>query len=68
MLIIDGGHALSQFRTESLQRQLESITAKVEGFTSKFVHFIQSSSELELTRSFKTRSITLIYTSRFYKL
>ncbi len=46
MLIIDGGHALSQFRTESLQRQLESITAKVEGFSAKFVHFIHSSSEL----------------------
>ena len=47
MLIIDGGHALSQFRTETLQRQLDKITPNVEGFTTKFVHFIQTTSDLE---------------------
>ncbi len=59
MLIIDGGHALSQFRTESLHRQLESITVKVEGFTAKFVHFIQSSSELNPQEKSKLEALLL---------
>jgi len=59
MLIIDGGHALSQFRTESLQRQLESITAKVEGFSAKFVHFIQSSSALSQQEISKLEALLL---------
>ena len=59
MLIIDGGHALSQFRTESLQRQLEGITAKVDGFSSKFVHFIQSSSDLEPQEVSKLEALLL---------
>jgi len=47
MLIIEGGHALSQFRIETLQLQLEGITAKVERFSAKFMHFIQTSSNLD---------------------
>ncbi|MGI9227477.1 MAG: phosphoribosylformylglycinamidine synthase, partial [Gammaproteobacteria bacterium] len=62
MLIIDGGHALSQFRTESLQRQLESITAKVEGFSAKFVHFIQSNRELNPEEKSKLEALLLYIT------
>ena len=47
MLIIEGGHALSQFRIETLQLQLEGITAKVQRFSAKFMHFIQTSSNLD---------------------
>jgi phosphoribosylformylglycinamidine synthase len=46
MLIIDGGHALSQFRTETLQRQLTSISAKIQDFSAKYVHFVQTSCDL----------------------
>lgn len=59
MLIITGGHALSQFRTESLQRKLESVTAKVDGFSSKFVHFIQTSSQLDSKEVSKLEALLL---------
>ncbi|MEJ2116035.1 MAG: phosphoribosylformylglycinamidine synthase, partial [Gammaproteobacteria bacterium] len=62
MLIIDGGHALSQFRTEIIQRQLESITPNVDGLTTKFVHFIQTTRDLDLHDNEKLEAL-LSYTS-----
>ena len=62
MLIIDGGHALSQFRTDSLQRQIKSITAKVDGFSAKFVHFVQTSSKFDSNERSKLEAL-LSYTS-----
>ena len=62
MLIIDGGHALSQFRKEILQRQLDSITPNVEGLTTKFVHFIQITRDLDLHENEKLEAL-LSYTS-----
>lgn len=62
MLIIDGGHALSQFRTESLQRQIDSISANVGGFSAKFVHFIKASDDLDVEQRSKLEAL-LSYTS-----
>ena len=62
MLIIDGGQALSQFRTESLQRQIASISAKVTGFSAKHVHFIQSNHDLDSDERSKLEAL-LSYTS-----
>ena len=62
MLIIDGGQALSQFRTESLQRQIESISAKVTGFSAKYVHFIQASDDLDSDEQSKLEAL-LSYSS-----
>lgn len=46
MLIIQGGHALSDFRIQQLQPRLQAITSKIKSFTANFTHFIQTSSEL----------------------
>ncbi len=46
MLIIEGGNALSDFRVQNLQRQLQSISSKLNSFSGKFLHFIQISNEL----------------------
>ena len=46
MLIIQGGHALSDFRIQQLQPQLQAITSKINNFTANFTHFIQTSADL----------------------
>ncbi len=46
MLIIQGGHALSDFRIQQLQPQLRAITSKIKDFSANFTHFIQTSNEL----------------------
>ena len=63
MLIIDGGHALSHFRSEILQRQLEKITPNVECFATKFVHFIQTASDLNPQETEKLEAL-LLYSSK----
>ncbi len=62
MLIIDGGHALSQFRSDSLQRQIESISSNIGGFSAKFVHFIQTNTDLDACERSKLEAL-LSYTS-----
>ncbi len=62
MLIINGGHALSQFRTDSVQRKIESISSNIEGFSAKFVHFIQTASALDTDERSKLEAL-LSYTS-----
>ncbi len=62
MLIINGGHALSQFRTDTLQRQLENITAKIECFSTKFVHLIQTTCDLDSQENEKLQAL-LSYSS-----
>ena len=46
MLIIEGGNALSDFRIQNLQRQLQGISPKIDIFTAKFYHFIHAKQEL----------------------
>jgi len=46
MLIVQGGHALTDFRIQQLQPQLQAITSKVMHFTANYTYFIQSSGEL----------------------
>ncbi len=46
MLIIEGGNALSNFRIQNLQRQLQGISPKIESFAAKFYHFIHTKQEL----------------------
>jgi phosphoribosylformylglycinamidine synthase len=62
MLIIDGGQALSQFRSDSLQHQIKSISSDIEGFTVKFVHFVQTNANLD-TQERATLEALLTYTS-----
>ncbi|MGV3743070.1 MAG: phosphoribosylformylglycinamidine synthase [Burkholderiaceae bacterium] len=46
MLILPGSNALSAFRTQGLLTKLQAIDANIVGITGRYLHFIDSSSEL----------------------
>ena len=46
MLIIEGGSALSDFRSQNLQDLLTDISPKIQSFSSKFLHFAEVLEEL----------------------
>ncbi|MFK7815251.1 MAG: phosphoribosylformylglycinamidine synthase [Gammaproteobacteria bacterium] len=64
MLIIDGGQALSQFRSDSLLRQIENVSSNIEGFSAKFVHFTQTNTNLGADERSKLEAL-LSYTSSY---
>lgn len=46
MLILPGSNALSAFRTSGLLSRLQSIDAKIVGVSGRFIHFVDTTSEL----------------------
>ena len=46
MLILEGGSALSEFKARSLAQSLKSISSKIDGFTARYYHFIDTAGEL----------------------
>ena len=46
MLILEGGSALSEFRARGLIQSLKSISSKIDGFTARYYHFIDTAGEL----------------------
>ena len=46
MLILEGGSALSEFRAQSLTQSLKSISSKIDSFTARYYHFIDTAGEL----------------------
>lgn len=47
MLVIEGGGAISEFRSQNLLRQINQITPKVTSFKSKYLHFVQVTEPLK---------------------
>ena len=51
MQIIEGGNALSEFKARSLRERLQQTSEKIQEFTARFYHFIDTSQALSLAES-----------------
>ena len=64
MLILPGSNALSAFRTSGLLSRLQSVDATIVGVSGRFVHFVDSASELSKEDEDKLNAL-LVYGDAF---
>ena len=57
MLIIEGGQALSRFRSQQLQQKLQTLSTKIATFSANYIHFIKITSNLDTEERTKLEAL-----------